>query len=165
MRGILTETSRGWFVKEIVSEDRLRTMQSYGDNLDEYPLHPDDVKLILEEREDYPNIWVGSNEIEFEIVNVYVEPPETIHCNRGADVPHAKMIDETHYLLSTKANRKRLQSHSDQMIDRMNDDEEWDNIFHDYQMDNYPPFGGPFTDAVSFEEWLKNKFHPPVRKS
>lgn len=42
--------------------------------------------------------------------------------------------------------------------------ESWEDIEEEYSKDNYPPFGGPFTDALDVWEWLKINYHPPVRK-
>lgn len=54
------------------------------------PLHPGPWPLpegIL-----IDDILVEGKEVEFEIKEVYVEPDESIHCNRGADVKYAKLI-------------------------------------------------------------------------
>ncbi len=34
----------------------------------------------------------------------------------------------------------------------------------EYQKDEYPVFGGPFTDALKPFEWLKKWYHSPKRK-
>lgn len=41
----------------------------------------------------------------------------------------------------------------------------WDEIEQWYDSDNYPPFGGPFTDAMKPFEWLRIYFNPPKRKA
>jgi hypothetical protein len=52
----------------------------------------------------------------------------------------------------------------------MNDDakdglyETWEDIEEEYQKDEYPVFGGPFTDALKPFEWLKKHYHSPKRK-
>ena len=43
--------------------------------------------------------------------------------------------------------------------------ETWEEIESQYSSDEYPAFGGPFTDALSVWEWLKLNYNPPVRKS
>jgi hypothetical protein len=43
-------------------------------------------------------------------------------------------------------------------------DETWDEIYEEYSKDEYPPFGGPFTDALEFIEWLKIYYNEPKRK-
>jgi hypothetical protein len=42
--------------------------------------------------------------------------------------------------------------------------ETWEEIYEQYHMDEYPVFGGPFTSALTFKEWLEVWYHPPVRK-
>lgn len=43
-------------------------------------------------------------------------------------------------------------------------DQTWDDIEDEYQKDNYPPFGGPFTDALDPFTWLRAYYHSPLRK-
>lgn len=40
----------------------------------------------------------------------------------------------------------------------------WEKIEEEYHKDEYPPFGGPFTNAKTQWEWLKQNYNPPVRK-
>lgn len=40
----------------------------------------------------------------------------------------------------------------------------WEEIHEEYSRDEYPPFGGPFTNAKSFEEWLETNYEIPKRK-
>ena len=42
--------------------------------------------------------------------------------------------------------------------------ETWEEIYEQYHMDEYPVFGGPFTNALTFKEWLEVRYNPPVRK-
>ncbi len=42
--------------------------------------------------------------------------------------------------------------------------EAWAEIEEEYQKDEYPVFGGPFTDALSPFEWLRRNYNPPKRK-
>jgi hypothetical protein len=42
--------------------------------------------------------------------------------------------------------------------------ETWEEIYEQYHMDEYPTFGGPFTNALTFKEWLEVYYTPPVRK-
>jgi hypothetical protein len=39
----------------------------------------------------------------------------------------------------------------------------WDEIHEEYSRENYPPFGGPFTDALTPWEWLKKNYVVPQR--
>ena len=42
-------------------------------------------------------------------------------------------------------------------------DKIWDDIYHDYSAEQYPAFGGPFTDSISFIDWLKQNYKAPER--
>lgn len=42
--------------------------------------------------------------------------------------------------------------------------DEWQEIEEDYLKDEYPVFGGPFTNALTPFEWLKKNYNPPTRK-
>lgn len=44
------------------------------------------------------------------------------------------------------------------------EDKIWDDIYNEYSTEQYPPFGGPFTDALSFIDWLKQNYKSPERK-
>lgn len=43
-------------------------------------------------------------------------------------------------------------------------DKTWDDIYEEYSNEQYPPFGGPFTNALSFIDWLKQNYIAPERK-
>jgi len=43
-------------------------------------------------------------------------------------------------------------------------DKVWDDIYEEYSMEQYPPFGGPFTDSISFIDWLKLYYKVPEKK-
>jgi hypothetical protein len=38
----------------------------------------------------------------------------------------------------------------------------WKEIEEEYMKDEYPVFGGPFTDALSPFEWLRKNYNPPT---
>lgn len=42
--------------------------------------------------------------------------------------------------------------------------ESWDDIEQEYLKDEYPVFGGPFTDALKPFEWLSKHYYSPKRK-
>lgn len=42
--------------------------------------------------------------------------------------------------------------------------ETWEEIEEEYSKDEYPVFGGPFTDAMKPFEWLKTWYESPRRK-
>jgi hypothetical protein len=43
--------------------------------------------------------------------------------------------------------------------------DEWNEIYGEYSTEQYPPFGGPFTHSLTFIEWLKLNYNPPIRKN
>ena len=43
-------------------------------------------------------------------------------------------------------------------------DKVWDDIYHDYSSEQYAAFGGPFTDSISFIDWLKLYYKFPEKK-
>ena len=43
-------------------------------------------------------------------------------------------------------------------------DKIWDDIYEEYSKEQYPPFGGPFTDSISFIDWLKLYYKTPEKK-
>ena len=50
------------------------------------------------------------------------------------------------------------------ILNELSDDDKWKEIEEEYDRDNYPPFGGPFTDALKPFEWLKIYYNPPLLK-
>jgi len=42
-------------------------------------------------------------------------------------------------------------------------DKIWDDIYDEYSTEQYPPFGGPFTNSLSFIDWLKQNYKAPER--
>jgi hypothetical protein len=38
----------------------------------------------------------------------------------------------------------------------------WTRIYDEYSKEQYPPFGGPFTDSLSFIDWLKQNYKAPT---
>lgn len=75
-KGNLYKKGNEWFVK-----------------FDDYELmlHPDDVKNVNNINDNLYNL--NGKGIHFEIVTKYIEPDESIHCNRGVDKKFAKLID------------------------------------------------------------------------
>lgn len=50
------------------------------------------VDKVLPLETDGTQTLFSGEEVEFEIISVYVEPDDSIHCNRGADVKYARII-------------------------------------------------------------------------
>lgn len=42
--------------------------------------------------------------------------------------------------------------------------ETWEEIEEEYLKDEYPVFGGPFTEAMTPFQWLKTWYNSPIRK-
>lgn len=42
--------------------------------------------------------------------------------------------------------------------------DEWREIEEEYHRDEYPPFGGPFTNALTPWEWMKRWYNPPTKR-
>ena len=40
---------------------------------------------------------------------------------------------------------------------------EWDDIYDEYSKEQWPPFGGPFTNALPLIDWLKLNYNTPER--
>jgi hypothetical protein len=77
MKGTLTKTQNGWRVNQTL------------------PVHPD----CLKEQTESAFIWNDSvyrdgDQVEFETRTIYVEPDDSIHCNRGGDVVYAMLETE-----------------------------------------------------------------------
>lgn len=79
MKGILFKKGNEWFVR-----------QEGPFTFCELPLHPDDVENVQRFNELVFNL--DKNEVFFDAVTKYIEPDESIHCNRGVDKKFAKLI-------------------------------------------------------------------------
>jgi hypothetical protein len=159
MKGILKKTPAGWFVWYQVMKDEITS------GYDSLPLHPDNEESLIE-----------GKEVEFELV---MDKPE----HEYSLTPYAKTIDEVELGCSYPdcicqgdeitycQNRTPEQVHlghktalvewATNMIKTI--DESWEEIEEEYLKDNYPVFGGPFTDALTPFEWLKLYFKSPKR--
>jgi len=80
MKGKIVNKNEEWFIEYTYS-----SQSSHGDlETDFYPIYPDDY---------FNRTTFHSNEVvNFEIITKYVEPDESIHCNRGADVKFARIL-------------------------------------------------------------------------
>ncbi len=93
MKGTLTKTEQGWVVRHSRLNDDGEQI-GFG-RYEELSLHPEDV-LDVEQHIEATSISHSLNanmEVDFNIVYVYVQPPDDMHSNRGADIPHAKLIN------------------------------------------------------------------------
>lgn len=82
MKGKLIKTEEGWMVgtvsKTNICSELLPLYEETFDPNTKQPIIP------LED----------GKQVEFEIINVYVSPPDSIHCNRGAFADYARLIKE-----------------------------------------------------------------------
>jgi hypothetical protein len=102
------------------------------------PLHPNKQELMLNRN---PTLWDGK-EIEFEIITEYIDQ----HTNQVQK--YAKLIKQYPELEGT--------------INLCND-KIWDDIYDEYTKEQYPAFGGPFTNSISFIDWLKQYYKTPEK--
>ena len=83
-----------------------------------------------------------------------------------------KQIEEDSYLFDNI--EARIAAYPDVEFEKVSEyaklipkteEESWDDIHEEYSKDEYPAFGGPFTHAMTFIEWLKLNYNTPIRKS
>ena len=138
MKGKITKIDEGWVVRYDVFQDDY----SYpfpGWNF--ISLHPDDVKEINIDSQVFDNIEAriaAYPDVEFEVVE---EPPYKLY---------AKLI---------KPEYPELEGTMTLCNDKI-----WNEIYDEYSTEQYPAFGGPFTDSISFIDWLKQNYIVPKRK-
>ena len=142
MKGTLHKTDEGWIVRYIQEDPR--------DPLPELPLHPE-YQTILP-----LDLDLEGKEVEFDwcvIVEHYT----------GKGKEYAKLIDKKvtceysglpSVTLYTTAEYPELEGTMALCNDKI-----WDDIYHDYSAEQYPAFGGPFTDSISFIDWLKLNYN------
>lgn len=140
MFGTLIKMNENWFVLENKTVKncfgcRPRSVKFY------HKLHPDQSNKLFE-----MNVLdFDSKNVEFEIDDEYV-----------------KITTMKELLVGSMAERNQKLG----LYDQDGDDKlKWDEIEEEYYKDNYPPFGGPFTDALKPFEWLKLYYNTPNRKN
>lgn len=149
MIGVLIKKDQNWFVRYQSIKDQ---------TINEIQLHPEDELYCL----DSDN---GSNFI-FDVVKIYLSD-ETLY--------RAKLVEKTGVMelsnrdmsifMDSLENPKDPNSNLREAYENKISNERWDEIYEEYSNENYPPFGGPFTDAVPLIEWLRRNFNPPKRKN
>jgi hypothetical protein len=157
-----------------------------------YLLHPDDVKQIEQDSYLFDNIEAriaAYPDVEFEKVSEYAKliPQLILKKDEIDNLPlneqdpqHNTMIfglpDE---ILKLCANgdiyvKGKLVENDIEVVEGLREflsqvnkktEESWDDIHEEYSKDEYPAFGGPFTHAMTFIEWLKLNYNPPTKKS
>jgi len=113
--------------------------EDHRDPLPELPLHPE-YQTILP-----LDLDLNGKEVEFDwcvIVDHYT----------GKGKEYAKLLDK-------KPEYPELEGTLELCNDKV-----WDDIYEEYSMEQYPAFGGPFTDSISFIDWLKLYYKAPEKK-
>ena len=83
-------------------------------------------------------------------------PVESVLCNECGEIFDGDvMVDELLTKPGFVERRMTLGQHNNNKL--------WDEIYNEYSNDQYPPFGGPFTNALSFIDWLKINYIAPER--
>ena len=104
----------------------------------ELPVHPNYIKYYFLDED------AEGDEVEFEVVEVF---------NKNNQIGH-KYIN---YAKLIKNNLKKL---TEEEWVKLNN---WDEIYDEYSTEQFPPFGGPFTNSISFIDWLKENYKSPER--
>jgi len=141
MKGTLNKTEQGWVVR-------------YGD-MQFLPLHPEYQYFLP------LDLNLEGNEVEFDwsvIVEHYT----------GKGIEYAKLIDKK--VICEYSGLPSVTSYTTSEYPELEgtlelcNDKVWDDIYEEYSMEQYPAFGGPFTDSISFIDWLKLYYKSPEKK-
>ena len=79
--------------------------------------------------------------------------------------------DKTYDLI--KNIREIINNNNTKMVEEINNNpdrttpednkQDWNEIYDEYSREQWPPFGGPFTNATSLIDWLKQNYESPER--
>lgn len=94
----------------------------------------------------------NDSEILVECAEVYVEPDDSIHCNRGADIMQVRL---TH----RRSGQPTYDGHA-HIIPILFKDPTWEDIEQEY-IKEHPAFSAPYP---GFDDWLKKNYNVPTRK-
>ena len=139
MKGKLHKTEQGW----VVRHPGYVPPHEY-----ELPVHPNYIKYyFLDEDAD-------GAEVEFEVVEVF---------NKNQQIGHK-------YINYAKLIKNKLKKLTEEEWVKLNNEVKndnswiiWDEIYDEYSTEQFPPFGGPFTNSISFIDWLKENYKSPER--
>lgn len=117
----------------------------------ELPVHPDDV--------DSCTCNVAK---EFDIVDYYVEPPESIHCNRGGDIKVAKFRVLPSYMLNSLSESIKTEEQGREFMAALkritHQEKDWLDVFVKWQV-------GQCSHTIDgLQHFLDMNYEPPVRK-
>lgn len=122
-------------------------------------------------------LYIGK-EVDFEIVGSLnpdaeftsetgwsKEPIKELQAKIVGDGYDAKLYGEIeHTIIKWTIDNTRTAGSLTREILEILSKESWDDVEEEYSKDEYPVFGGPFTDAKTPFEWLKQNYHTPTRK-
>jgi len=120
-------------------------------------------KLIAKTEEDINTLVLKPSEIQLEpnTINFFINmnAPEAILklCANGDIYVKGKLVKNDIEVV------EGLREFLDQVNKKT--EESWEDIHEEYSKDEYPAFGGPFTHAMTFIEWLKLNYNLPTKKS
>ena len=141
MKGTLNKTEQVWVVR-------------YGD-MQFLPLHPEYQYFLP------LDLNLEGNEVEFDwcvIVDHYT----------GKGKEYAKLLDKK--VICEYSGLPSVTSYTTSEYPELEgtlalcNDKIWDDIYEEYSKEQYPAFGGPFTDSISFIDWLKLYYKVPEKK-
>jgi hypothetical protein len=151
MIGILFKRDQNWFIK----------YESLKDNsTNEIEVHPDDVLYCLDSDND--------TKVLFDIVKIYLYNETLYRAKLVQRIDELELLEKDMSILidsleNPKPPNEKLKMALKKYKNKIGE-EDWDEIYEQYSNENYPPFGGPFTDAIPLIEWLRRYFNPPTRK-
>lgn len=140
MNGTLHYADKKWFVRysTLDPEDASAAWN------EELPIRPESLIVFR---------CVTGREVKFDIVDEFTHPHLYEGVGWGDGIRYARLYHDTKpgFVEKRIAQMKSI------------NDKSWDEIYEEYSNDQYPPFGGPFTDSLSFTEWLKLNYIAPDR--
>ena len=149
MKGTLHKTNNGWQVSH-ATHDIILNRWTAG----KFPINPYYEKYyFLDEDAD-------GSDVEFEIEDFYEQGMEEV-------VKVAKLINQK--VICEYSGLPAVTSYDTTEYPELEGTNElchgilWDEIYDEYSKEQYPPFGGPFTNSLSFIDWLKQNYKAPER--
>jgi hypothetical protein len=147
MKGTLNKTEQGWVIR-------------YGDMLF-LPLHPyqDELKMVM---------ILNTPVSEFEGKEVEFDWCVIVDHDSGKGKEYAKLLDKK--VICEYSGLPSVTSYTTSEYPELEgtmalcNDKVWDDIYEEYSTEQYPAFGGPFTDSISFIDWLKLYYKFPEKK-
>ena len=115
---------------------------------------------------DFEEVWIGNPNAEFTTETGWSEEPikeiQAEIIGRGYDPKLYSEIENS--IIRWSIDGTRTGGSLTREIMEILLQESWEDVEEEYQKDEYPTFGGPFTDAKTPFEWLKLNYYSPKRK-